>query len=396
LEREGEHSALAVGIKTETSLVRWEMGDKAGAIIDLADALDAVELLDPAGSRQNERAHQFVRATIGLFWKKLDPYPDTSFTIAFGQPSALAGDEPFLSVDLKPLAYNWRMLALCEIQIGADLGIERRSAVKQIRGGLPAIEWNIAMARYAQAVANGDLIAVFRLGLLATSAQNAIAELRVANGTLQSVDVGVLESKSLGTLIADPLSREIIRNIPLDLLLWHRFNGAWEPDLPSRIDNACRAAWGDNVPILDILEAASRTTADRNPNAAAALAASIAFPPDLSGAPRRRFERDLLLVYYLGHSSARRVLEPLIVPQIVEGWTTVIRNESFALRAPLQHVPMIEAAIAEARTTGVKGAAKIVLAAAPAVRASLTEAWIKPLRLISGQSSHGSNTDARQ
>ena len=185
LEREGQHSALAVGIKTEISLVRWETGDKGGALVELADALDAVEHLDPARSRQNERAHQFARGAIGLFWKKLDPYPDTSFTIGFGQPSALAGDEPLLSIDLKPLAYNWRMLALCEIQIGADLGIERRSAVKQIRGGLPAIEWNIAMARYAQAVEKSDLIAAFSLGLLATSTQNVIAELRLTDGTLE-------------------------------------------------------------------------------------------------------------------------------------------------------------------------------------------------------------------
>lgn len=396
MECEGEHPALAVGIKTEISLVRWEMGDRPGAIIELADALDAVELLDPAGSRQNERAHQFARGTVGLFWKKLDPYPDPSFTIAFGQPSALVGDEPLLSVDLKPLAYNWRMLALCEIQIGADLGIERRSAAKQIRGGLPSIEWNIAMARYAQAVANKDLIAAFKLGLLATSTQNVIAELRLTNGTLEPVDVGVLESRSLETLLANPLSREILRTIPLDLLLWYRFNGAWETDLLSRIDSACRAAWGDNAPILDILEAASGTSVDRNPNSAAALAASIAFPQDLVGTPRRRFERDLLLVYYLGHSFARGVLEQIIVPQILEGWTTVTTNEGFALRAPLQHVPVIEAAIAETRTTGVKGAAKLVLAAAPAVRASLTEAWIKPLRLLSGQSLHGSNTEGGQ
>jgi hypothetical protein len=200
------------------------------------------------------------------------------------------------------------------------------------------------------------------------------------------VDVGVLESRSLEALLANPLSREILKNIPLDLLLWHRFNSTWETVLPSRIEAACSAAWGDGAPILDILEAASCSTTDRNPDAAAALAASIAFPADFTGDPRRRFERDLLLVYYLGHSFARRVLEPLIVPEIVEGWTTVIRNESFALRAPMQHVPKIEAAITEARTTGVKGAAKILLAAAPAVRASLTEAWIKPLRFMSAGS----------
>jgi hypothetical protein len=97
LRSEDQHPALDVGIKVELALVRWESEDRSGALTELADALDAVEPLDPAGSRQNERAHQFARATIGLFWKKLDPYPsDTSFKIAFGQPSALAGDEPLL------------------------------------------------------------------------------------------------------------------------------------------------------------------------------------------------------------------------------------------------------------------------------------------------------------
>ena len=64
-----------------------------------------------------------------------------------------------------------------------------------------------------------------------------------------------------------------------------------------------------------------------------------------------------------------------------------MNDEGFALRAPLQHTPAIRAAIAGTETTGLRGAAKIILAAAPAVRASLTEAWIKPLLLISGAAS---------
>ena len=385
LRSEDQHPALSVGIKIEIALVRWEMEDRSGALTELADALDAVEPLDPAGSRQNERAHQFARATIGLFWKKLDPYPsDTSFKIAFGQPSALAGDEPLLSVDLKPLAYNWRILALCEIEIGADLGIERRSAAKQIRGGLPAVELFMAMARYARAVASEDIVAAFRLGALAVSAQRVVAELRAADGALEPLEIGQLESKSLKTLLADAGSREIIRNIPLDLLIWHRFHGGWEAGLASRIGVACATAWGDSTPISDILGAASDASAERNSATAVALAAALAFPSAFAGNPRMRFERDLLLIYHLAHSSARRKLEPLVVPHIVEGWITVARDESFALRAPLQHVPAIEAAIAETEATGLKGAAKLMIAAAPAVRVSLPEKWIAPLLQISG------------
>src|SRR5262249_6629856 len=86
LVTEGQHPGLAVGMQVESALVYWHMNDRPRAILTLADALDAVESLDPAASRQNERAHQFARATISLFWHKLDPYPSgPQRHIAIGQ-----------------------------------------------------------------------------------------------------------------------------------------------------------------------------------------------------------------------------------------------------------------------------------------------------------------------
>ena len=141
----------------------------------------AIAVRNVSGRRRWSKLQEWLRpgprASQGLFRKRLDPYPsDTSFKIAFGQPSALAGDEPLLSVDLKPLAYNWRILALCEIEIGVDLGIERHSAAKQIRGGLPAVELFLAMARYARAVANEDIVVAFRLGALAVARCGSFAD----------------------------------------------------------------------------------------------------------------------------------------------------------------------------------------------------------------------------
>jgi hypothetical protein len=93
LVAEDQHPGLAVGMQVESALVSWDMNDRSRAILALSDALDAVELLDPAASRQNERAHQFARAAVGLFWHKLDPYPSgPARSIAIGQASAHVGN----------------------------------------------------------------------------------------------------------------------------------------------------------------------------------------------------------------------------------------------------------------------------------------------------------------
>jgi hypothetical protein len=192
-----------------------------------------------------------------------------------------------------------------------------------------------------------------------------------------------LESKNLQALLQEGM-RDILRTIPIDLLLSHRFRGNWEPGLISRIETACAAAWGDTAEIVDVLKAASGQPLDSAPVTATALAASLAFVRDLKGDPRARFERDLLLISHVAISLARRVLEPLVVPLFEEGWSTVLKDETFALRSPLRHVPAIEAAIEWIKSSGLKGAARLLLAAAPAVGTSLSETWMQLLDQISG------------
>jgi len=91
-----------------------------------------------------------------------------------------------------------------------------------------------------------------------------------------------------------------------------------------------------------------------------------------------------LLISHAASSLARNVLEPLLVPRIIEGWTTVLQDERFALRSPLLHAPSLEAAIGETRSTGLIGAAKLLLAAAPAVGVSLPDGWLQVLHKIKG------------
>lgn len=384
LTRECDHPALAVGIQIEIALTLWTMKDCPAAAVALADALDAVEHLDPSGSRQNERVHQFARATIGFFWQCLDPYPALQRNnISFGQASALAGDQPLLSVDLKPLADNWRILAVCEIEMGVDVGIERRSLAKQTGPGLVSIEMVITIARYARAVASNDLEAAFRLGLAAASATRVAAELRANEAAGARATRAQMESKSLQTLLAEGRG-EIVKTIPVDLLIWRRFQGGWDSSLLGRIDVACAAAWGDSALIADVLKAASGPDASGSDSlAATALAARLNPTFDPKGNPATRFLRDLLLVCHTASSSARRVLEPIVVTEVVKGWSRVVAYEGFALRAPLEHAPAIEAGIADAKSSGLSGAARLLLAAAPAARAQPGEKWVELLRRIS-------------
>jgi len=112
--------------------------------------------------------------------------------------------------------------------------------------------------------------------------------------------------------------------------IWQRFRGTWDSDFVTRIEAACVAAWGDVTAIADVISAASSGPASGAPSTTVALAARLASMPDLTGNPRARFDRDLLLVSHTAHSLARRVIEPLVVTIVAEGWSTVLSSESFA------------------------------------------------------------------
>jgi hypothetical protein len=150
--------------------------------------------------------------------------------------------------------------------------------------------------------------------------------------------------------------------------------------LVGRVEAACLATWGNTAVISEILRAASGERMDDSPETSVALAARVASEPDLRGNPKARFERDLLLISHVSYRLARRVLEPLLIPQVAEGWSSVLRDETFVLRAPLQHAPEIEAAILDMQTSGLRGAARLMLSAAPAVRASLSDRWVELLK----------------
>ena len=290
-----------------------------------------------------------------------------------------------LGVDLTPLADNWRLLALCELQAGADAGVERRSVEKQTSGSLESVELFIAAARYGNAVARNDISGALELGLLAGFAYRARQNTRGASESRVNIaEQTKLHDEILRSLRQDGSMGEISKRVVGDILLSQWLHGNVDKGLATDIGDACTSIWGSTAEVADVLAAASGEKMTDVSEFPVAFAARLAIAGGLEGNPRARFDRDLLLTSHVSLSLARRVLEPLVVARIVDGWARVIENEGFALRAPLEHGPAIEAGIAAAKISGLKGVAQIMLAAAPAVRAVLPQAWQQTLRAIVG------------
>jgi hypothetical protein len=167
-------------------------------------------------------------------------------------------------------------------------------------------------------------------------------------------------------------------------MIWQRFRAGWDAGLVIRMEAACKATWGDPSIIADTTLAASTGAFSDTSSTTVALAAKLGANRDLRGNPRARFERDLLLISHTAHSLARRVIEPIVVAIIAEGWSEVVANESFALRSPMRYVPELEAALGDMRTVGLKAAARLLLAAAPAVNVPLSPSWEQLLHQIAG------------
>jgi len=380
LEAEGNHAALAIGLKVDLALTYWAERDRRATLTTLGDALDQVEVLDPAASLQNERAHQYARAAIGSLWRDLDPFPSADLArLSIGQASVLVGDGPVLNIELKSLADNWRILAICEIELDIAAGIEARSLAKQSGPGLGSIEFTIASARYARSIARGELEFGFRYGVAAVSASKLLMRLQTGSSGEVRVEPAELERATFQDALAEGHA-EFLCAMPNDVFIWRRFKGTWDSRLHDQLDAACIAAWGSSSLVEDVLGAAEGRQLDTS--AAAALAFRLRPSFSVRGHPAERFFRDQLLVCHTKLSFARRVLEPVVVAEISDGWLHVLNKEGFALRAPMRYGPLIKEKIDDARASGLAGTARLLLVALEAVNAKPGPEWLRLLRTI--------------
>ncbi|MBI4190940.1 MAG: hypothetical protein HY525_10435 [Betaproteobacteria bacterium] len=379
----GGHEALAAGLFVDRAMALWDGGDRKGGLLTLADAYDALKHIEQSASRQNERAHQFARAVGGLFFHDLDLFPlGARPVVAYGGASALSlAKEELANIDLKPLADNWRVLALIEAQCGFDVGINARSLAAQSGPVNASIEALIAMARYGNALHDSDVSKAITAGVVATFAARAAAMAIRSSAELAHIDPSVTAGATIATMRSDPTWRNAVLNVLVDVLVFHRLSGTWSSDVIDRLRQPCAEAFGSPDMADGLLKAALGLYA---------LSAAAPFPYSVAAASGRmdeqltdavrRYDRDMILVGHIAQSLARRALESMLVPFLERGWRDVLERQRFRLRSPAKYCPAIEEAVAALPKDGLRAAARLIIAAAPAVGEVLSESWEVVLR----------------
>jgi hypothetical protein len=388
IDDDGQQKAFAIGLRVDRAMALWDGGERAAALTCLADSFDMLAMLEAADSRQNERVHQFARGAAGLFFHDTETYPATPRPIIhYGSASSLSlPSEALLNVDIKPLADNWRVLALVETTFGLDAGIEARSRAAQSGPATISIESMIGFARYGQALIRGCFEETLENGIRAVSCMR-VAAASAGVGNVGRIGIEAIAAIPLAEMLADPPLRDAITRVSVDVLVAQRLQGQWTADLLDRLGEAWSRIIGDGSLIASVLKAGTGRYAVGSSATFNVWVASLLAKQDdqIAASPNLRFRRDMVLVVHLSNSLACRVLEPLLVSAMQSGWTDVIAKQSFLLRSPMQYCSAIEAALAELPLYGLRAAARVILAVAPSVDVVMPEDWASLLSKIANQ-----------
>lgn len=375
---------LAVGVLIEKALAQWRGGQKREAVVTTADVLDAVEQFEPAASRQAERSHQFARAIIGLM--SMEPQSTVGLYVSpftFGQASLLeSSSAKLIGATLKPLSDNWRILAVVEAKIGAEVGIESRSMAKQTGPLHLSVERLIRAYRYASAVKCGAVDEMLRMGAKFIVTEMLAARILSDEEGNQRVAVEALEVNISPELLADANFNDAIQSLILDALTGAVLAAGLDGLTLGAIRAETYKVFGTEPRLVRIFDAASQLYAV-GPDAAraAVLANGIATASSVVDAePPRRYHRDIMMIMHVINSPARAQLELGVANMIITGWAFVLEHQRFLLRNPGRAAVAIEAAVNSADPPNLASAAALLLAAREAVTHRLGEGWFEKLK----------------
>ena len=310
---QGSHEALRVGLTVDEAMVLWQKGQRQAGLRRTGDALETVERLDPAVSRQNLRAHGSARALVGLFMHDVDPFPTGPRpSVTPGMGSVLESSEKPERVDLKPLPDNWRILEMVEVEAGVDGDIARRSAARQGASRIVAIEANLAKAHFARALEMGDIDTAVRSIAPAVSllkhVKAALESKQEGDRALIRADVGILGPLSIAELVSCEW-QDAIQGALVDIMLTLALSGRWTPDAPRQLREAAVAHWKSDDLLSPLLDVVRGSVAVDGSMAMPMLVASslITIGQDAELSPRDRVHRDLYWLYQAANSMGRRV-----------------------------------------------------------------------------------------
>ncbi len=307
--------------------------------------------------------------------------------LAFGRASELVGDDEPEGFDLKPLADNWRILELVEIEAQVDAGIAGRSARRQEATRNIFIESLLANARFTRALQRQDIAEALAAAQAAVSLLSMVKDKGAARGT----ELARAPAEDLEPMGIDELCERgwatVLQGALADILLVHGLASQWDDALGRRLEAAVRDVWGDDLLIRPLLAASTGHYAIGSTASSAVVTCYYlkTFNEEKEMSPSERLIRDLNLVYHVANSIARYLLEPQIVMRLESGWRMVLDHQRFALSAPAINATSIETALLALPKVGIRGARALFEAASPAVGVSLSPEWEAFFALLEGR-----------
>ncbi|WP_291821797.1 hypothetical protein [Bosea sp. (in: a-proteobacteria)] len=372
--------AWFAAFRIERALVLWRAGRTAEALVETADALDAVETFDPIETRQAERTHQYARALINMFLSERLEDIRAKQDFSFGDASVLeADDQPILGAALNPLPDFWRLLAAVEAQMDLDMGLVERSKAKLAGAVLAGAELIFLEARYRRAMRGADFANAMGCGFALAHLQWAARNVETAGdrpARVSAVDVEGLDAIALGSGF---VRSDTVHAVLLDIVLhWQLLrHGQLDVELRELLSSLADRVLGDTECGADFVKVAFGEMLPQPHHQLALLGAhAVSLSPRVVlEDPGTRLYRDMVLIANVVRSSARQTLSAPFLAQMVAGWNYVVDQQAFLLRSPAGAVPALRSKLEGAAGWSVAEAAAFLLEAAPVVGVRLDRGW---------------------
>lgn len=375
--------AMAIGLRADAALAAFKIGDATKALRELATTVEELETLDPNSSTKAAYCHRVVRhMALWLYSEGTGRDIEVDGSPIVMEPGACSNTEPpedIWNLPLGPLALIWYLLAETDIATGAGAGIETSLPSRLRQGPIPAMEIILGHARVVAAISRCDpYTVVAELGPWVES-QVYLAErgaelhahdpMHPVHGTIPRATPEQLRTSeaiftATDTVLAFGLSAAISGEFDALVVLSEEIERVLGPDYPG-------------LEIAAILSGGDSNGREGNYRVAS-LARAVAERRILD--PNELFLAGVRFVEAAARSNFKRLLDSMVGDWVRDAWTNVARNQRFRLRNPRLTVPAIVDACASGR--GLERAARILLAAEPAVTGRIDAAFREFLRSL--------------
>lgn len=378
----GVMTPMAIGLEADVATAAWHLANAGAAVRGMAECLRLLAGVDPQGEVKNAYVHRIVRHAI--LWmhdakiiRRTRLGDGGALVMPPGAGSNPEPDEAVRDLPLAEIDVAWYLLAQVDLAIGGGGGVAATLHASLAGGPVPSQEIRIRQMRVATAIRRSDPDA-FAETLVDWVAASLYLH---ANGDTLFADDVLAPSRGP---IPDPTPSELSRPAAVNAAVGAAVAFGIAAVLAGRslpadaLAAGIAARLGPSHPALVVVArmAAAGPAVEQARDGADALALLWSGG---GNEPSDLFVATLRLVEEVGRSDFRNVVESPLWAWIGQRWTHAATHQRFALRDPRTNGPAILSAI-EAGTGNLASAARVTLAALPAVRVRLDPAVMEDLQ----------------